>query len=117
MLDVYHSLTKDKSTLPGLCSVIISSGTADPVVSMHGTEKAVRALGLPHCHGCERRPWFYNATATDLDTLRRKAGAWGPFLHAGDEGVQVGGFTEGFTTTSGVELQYVSVRGSGHMVS
>jgi len=37
--------------------LILSSGDLDPVVALHGTERAVQALMLPLAEGGDRRPW------------------------------------------------------------
>jgi len=51
-----------------------------------------------------------------IETLNNKPVAWGQMLHSHDAGPQIGGFTIGFNTESKVSLDFVTVRGSGHMV-
>lgn len=126
MLAVYRELLALSNTSPGLRQVIISNGDIDPVVDMHGTEKAVQQLGLPVALGAARRPWFFNATGTSLDALASTPTAWGASLHAHPAGAQVGGFVTSYETgpvsrlqpgsVPSVQLHYVVVRNSGHMV-
>jgi hypothetical protein len=98
-------------------TMILSSGNIDPVVAMRGTERAVRKFGFPETAGAARRPWFYNASATDADTMLKKPVQWGNDLYARDAGVQVGGFTFGLDTGAGAaSIDFVTVRASGHMV-
>jgi len=99
-----------------LRNIIICSGNIDPVVALHGTEAAVHKIGFKIKVGGDRRPWFFNSLATDISTLGTKAINWGELLHARNAGPQIGGFTTSFNTDSKVRLDFVTVRGSGHMV-
>lgn len=127
ILDVLRKLVNataqkkaEASSMANLKRIIISSGDIDPVVALHGTEAAVHQLGYPVAPGGDRRPWFYNSTATAVEVLARKSVTWGQKLHAVDAGAQVGGFVSNFATiadgTVGPELQFVTMRASGHMV-
>lgn len=120
MIDVYKSLIADKlakSSAKNLQHVIVSSGDIDSVVNLHGTERAVEQIGLPVIEGGERRPWFYNDSATNLKTLAGKPVQWGPMLRASDAGPQIGGFVTDYNTSvAGLAFQFVSMRASGHMV-
>lgn len=120
MLDIYRTLIQAKSdhlTARNLKHIIMSSGDIDPVVNLHGTERAVQEVGLSVLSGGDRRPWFYNDTATSLKTLASKPVQWGPMLRALDAGPQIGGFVTDYNTTvSGLSFQFVSMRASGHMV-
>jgi hypothetical protein len=121
MLDVHRFLATAPQTHPDTASnferIIISSGDIDPVVSLHGTEKAVAAIGYSIRPGYERRPWFYHAKATPVATLRVKPRGWGASLGAVEGASQVGGFTKSYAVAnSAVQLDFVSVRNSGHMV-
>ena len=73
MIDIYRKVVASKAaslpTTANLRRIIVSSGDIDPVVSLHGTEQAVRLIGFPTAGGGERRPWFYNSTATDAALL------------------------------------------------
>jgi hypothetical protein len=104
----------------------VSNGDIDPVINLHGTEAAVRALGYPAKEGEPRRPWFFNQTAADSGTVLRKPVTWGEALVATDAGAQVGGFVEAFDVGGRdeddegappvVDLKFLTVRNSGHMV-
>lgn len=97
--------------------ILISSGDIDPVVDLHGTEQAVRAIGLPVAPGEARRPWFYNASGVSASTLVTAPTAWGPSLHAQSAGAQVGGFVTAFATgVPSVGLSFFTFKNSGHMV-
>ena len=50
-------------------TIIVSSGDIDPVVNLHGTERAIEALNLTELDGGVRRPWFFNGTGTDILTI------------------------------------------------
>jgi hypothetical protein len=114
MVDVYHELLR----APSVRDIVISSGDVDPVVELHGTEAAVRKIGVPIAPGGARRPWFFNDTATQLSAIANSPAAWGPMLHAHSIGPQVGGFTTSFARGSRAEaaLTFVTFKGSGHMV-
>jgi len=119
MIHVYRSLIAAKSAklaARNLQHIIVSSGDIDPVVNLHGTEQAVQQIGLSVLEGGDRRPWFYNDTATSLNTLARKPVQWGPTLRALDAGPQIGGFVTDYNTMKGLSFQFVSMRDSGHMV-
>jgi len=120
MIDVYQSLlvsAKSAKSASNLKRVIISSGDIDPVVNLHGTEAAVTAIGLPVSLGGDRRPWFYNSTAADVDVLVNKPVQWGPHLRAQAAGAQVGGFVVNYeSSVPGLTFDFVTMRGSGHMV-
>ena len=49
-------------------------------------------IGLPLATGGDRRPWFFNDTATPAAFLAAKPVAWGQALQGRDAGVQLGGF-------------------------
>lgn len=120
MVDVYRDIVAlSKNGAGGAANfrrVIISSGDIDPVVNLHGTERAVNKIGFPVRHGEDRRPWFFNSTATDRDTMLSKPVSWGQTLHALFAGPQVGGFTTGYETSTQIRFDFVTVRASGHMV-
>jgi len=120
MLDIYRGLvaaTRTVKAAANLSRIIISSGDLDPVVAPAGTEAAVKAIGYEVAEGGDRRPWFYNATATAASVLVSRPVQWGPSLHGLDAGVQVGGFVVNFETQlAGVALDFVVVKNSGHMV-
>jgi len=119
MLDIYRSLAKGKGALANLHRIIISSGDVDPVVNMRGTEEAAKRLGFPVTKGGDRRPWFFNMTAAPLDFLAHKPISFGLSLHAQDASMQLGGFVTNYDTGAGENtptLDFVQVRGSGHMV-
>lgn len=119
MIDVWGDIItlnrKGVASAQNLHTCIISSGDIDPVVGLHGTEKAVDSLGFTEMVGGNRRPWFFNSTGTDMKTLMNKPTAWGQTLHARNAGPQVGGFHRNFDTDSTVGLSFVSVRSAGHM--
>jgi len=120
MVQVYQAIAAHvKAGTPGaehLRTIVISSGDIDPVVALQGTEAAVDAMAFPLAPGALRRPWFYNATGTSLEVMEKKPVAWGQALHANDAGVQVGGFTATYDAGPGLELHFVTMRDSGHMV-
>lgn len=130
MLDVYRDLIASTSpAAANLRTIVVSSGDIDPVVSLHGTEAAIMAIGFDIALGESRRPWFYNSTAAPLELLRRKPIPWGQSLHAGEGGVQIGGFVFGLDLRGGrphrlaspmgasnLTFNFVTVRNSGHMV-
>lgn len=119
MVDVWRDVIRraSESNGPGenLRQIMILNGDIDPVVDMHGTETAVHKIGFPIKVGQDRRPWFFNASATNADFVVAKPIAWGPTLRAKGAGAQVGGFVVGFETNGPVQLRFVSVRNSGHM--
>ena len=108
------SKSKVSSTL-NFKTIIVSSGDIDPVVNLHGTEKAIEALHLTELDGGVRRPWFFNGTGTNFETILSKPWAWGQTLHTKNSGPQIGGFTRNFNTTCNVDFHFVTVRDSGHM--
>eukprot|EP00933_Yihiella_yeosuensis_P005917 TRINITY_DN110528_c0_g1_i1.p1 TRINITY_DN110528_c0_g1~~TRINITY_DN110528_c0_g1_i1.p1 ORF type:complete len:572 (+),score=100.70 TRINITY_DN110528_c0_g1_i1:62-1777(+) len=120
MVDVYRSIaskTQTTKAAANLKHIIISSGDLDPVVQLAGTEAAVNAIGFPVAEGGDRRPWYYNLTASPADALIERPIQWGPSLRAVDAGVQVGGFIINYDTkVPGLKLDFVVVRNSGHMV-
>jgi len=120
MIDIYRMLIAAKSarlSAQNLKHIIVSSGDIDPVVNLQGTERAVQQIGLSLLEGGDRRPWFYNDTATSMKTLARKPVQWGPMLRALDAGPQIGGFVTDYDTAAdGLSFQFVSMRASGHMV-
>jgi len=118
MLDIYKFLVAAPRThnAANFSSIIISSGDIDPVVSLHGTEAAADAIGFTIRPGYERRPWFYRADSTSVDVIKIKPRAWGQSLAVDDGGVQIGGFTKRYETRESVNIDFVSVRNSGHMV-
>jgi hypothetical protein len=84
---------------------------------MHGTEEAVRRIGLPVAAGHERRPWFYNASGVSSATLSSVPIAWGPALYAHNAGAQVGGFVASYDVGhASTGLHLVIFRHAGHMV-
>ena len=91
MIQVYQDIVSVASAKGTPFNIIVSSGVVDPVVSMKGTEKAVKKIGFPLAQGGDRRPWFFHSTATDTATLVQKPPNWGENLHAQDAGVQVRG--------------------------
>ena len=116
MLDVYRRLAiKSANPNNNFKRIIVSSGDVDPVVGLHGTEAAVRAIGFaPGPSG--RLPWFYNATATPRDTILNKPAAWGDELRAVDVGAQVGGYHAAYDTGAPLAFEFLTFRESGHMV-
>jgi hypothetical protein len=118
MVDVYRDIVSLSRQPSGtnFRTIIISSGVQDPVVSQPGTEAAVSRLGYALIPGGDRRPWFYNDTATDPHTLSVKPFAWGPNLHMIEAGVQLGGFVTNYDTGTAVSLAFTTVHRSGHMV-
>jgi len=120
MVDVYRNIVLSISNKIGsainLNEIIILNGDIDPVVDMHGTERAVRKIGFPVKIGQDRRPWFFNDTGTDAAVVVGKPTEWGPTLHAKDAGAQVGGFVIGFETgIENLKFRFVTIRNSGHM--
>ena len=120
MVDVYREILQSIKSKNGaannLKQIIILNGDIDPVVDMHGTEKAVRKIGFSVKDGEDRRPWFFNSTSTSGDVVVGKPTEWGPTLHAKQAGAQVGGFVIGFDTgMSDVNFRFVTIRNSGHM--
>ena len=132
MVDVYRTIVDEvkqqkNGAAINLGEIIILNGDIDPVVDMHGTEKAVRKIGFPVIAGQDRRPWFYNSTGTSANVVTEKPTEWGPTLHTKNAGAQVGGFVIGFDaigTNSGnagnapqpqLQFRFVTVRNSGHM--
>eukprot|EP00756_Hemistasia_phaeocysticola_P051255 Hpha_TRINITY_DN26427_c0_g1::TRINITY_DN26427_c0_g1_i1::g.34000::m.34000/K13289/CTSA, CPY; cathepsin A (carboxypeptidase C) len=102
---------------PALRTIILSSGDIDPVVSLHGTEKAVYKTFGGVEKGGERRPWFYNKTGVDVEVLRDRPLSYGRDLHTTPAGAQFGGFTTTMLTNSTtVSAHFVTFRDSGHMV-
>merc|ERR1711988_2010374 len=103
MVQVYRGLVaaaaRKAKVASSLRGIFISSGDIDPVVALHGTEAAVHAIGFPVAEGGDRRPWFYNSTATPLQVLANKPVAWGQTLHAQEAGPPVGGFVIDFNTS------------------
>ena len=105
--------------------VLILNGDIDPVVDMHGTEAAVLKMGFEPIAAQLRRPWFFNATATDSAVVLGKPTAWGPTVEAKAAGPQVGGFVTGFDATpanhseksarAAFDFRFVTIRNSGHM--
>lgn len=120
MLDVYRGLVVSalhEKVAANFTHIIISSGDLDPVVGPAGTEKAVKALGFPVSSGGDRRPWFYNATATAVEVLAERPVQWGPSLRSLNAGVQIGGFVVNFDTgLPNFAFDFVLMRNSGHMV-
>lgn len=131
MVAVYRGLL----SAPSVRTIVVSSGDVDPVVELHGTEAAVRKIGVPVAPGGARRPWFFNDTATPLAAIASSPAAWGPMLHAHAIGPQVGGFTTTFQARGSeraaaavaaaavpagpsgtAALTFVTFKGSGHMV-
>ena len=91
----------------------MSSGDVDPVVSLHGTEAAVRAIGFaPATATGARLPWFYNATATGRATMLEKPAAWGRD-HAVAIGPQVAGYVSSYDTGSPLAFDFLTFRNSG----
>ena len=119
MLDIYKEIImmskEQKPSTLNFKTIIVSSGDIDPVVNLHGTEKAIEALNLTEVNGGVRRPWFFNGTGTDMGTIVEKPWAWGQTLHTKNSGPQIGGITRNFNTTSNVDFHFVTVRDSGHM--
>ena len=119
MVDVYRGLVASVSNKDGAAEnfkqIIVLNGDIDPVVDMHGTEKAVRKIGFPLKQGEDRRPWFFNSTATPGNVMLQKPTEWGPTLHAKPAGAQIGGFVMGFDTNTELALRFVTIRNSGHM--
>ena len=100
MVDVYRTIVDEvkqqkNGAAINLGEIIILNGDIDPVVDMHGTEKAVRKIGFPVIAGQDRRPWFYNSTGTSANVVTEKPTEWGPTLHTKNAGAQVGGFVIG----------------------
>ena len=81
MVDVYRNIVLSISNKIGsainLNQIIILNGDIDPVVDMHGTERAVRKIGFPVKIGQDRRPWFFNDTGTDAAVVVGKPTEWG----------------------------------------
>ena len=119
MLDIYKEIMmmskEQKPSTLNFKTIIVSSGDIDPVVNLHGTEKAIEALNLTEVNGGVRRPWFFNGTGTDMGTIVEKPWAWGQTLHTKNSGPQIGGFTRNFNTTCNVDFHFVTIRDSGHM--
>eukprot|EP00937_MAST-01D_sp_MAST-1D-sp2_P006904 g6904.t1 len=123
MLDVYRALANhSRAGLPSAANfrrVIVSSGDVDPVVSLHGTEAAVRAIGFaPATDAGARLPWFYNASATPAAALLAKPAAWGRELRPMGLGAQVAGYTASYDTGTGgrMAFDFLTFKDSGHMV-
>lgn len=119
MVDVYRGLIASVENKNGaaenLKQIIMLNGDIDPVVDMHGTEKAVRKIGFSVKQGEDRRPWFFNSTATANNVVVKKPTEWGPTLHTKPAGAQVGGFVIGFDTRTDLSFRFATVRNSGHM--
>lgn len=116
MLDLYRDLVlASKPAAAALRRILLSSGDVDPVVGLHGTEAAVRAIGYaPMASG--RLPWFYNATATPGAALLHKPAAWGDELRAQSLGAQVAGYHVAYYTGSATALEFITFKDAGHMV-
>jgi hypothetical protein len=119
MVDVWREIFAQsghgRKSASNLRTCIVSSGDIDPVVGLHGTESAVESFGFLEVPGGYRRPWFFNSTGTDAETLVNKPTAWGQTLHFRNAGPQIGGFHRNFDTGSPATLSFVTVRSAGHM--
>jgi len=106
MKDFYKKLAKK------LNRILVLNGDTDPCVSYEGTRKAIENVGIPLVRGGSQRPYFFDATATDISVLAQKPLLFGPSLAAQPAGPQMGGHV----TTYEDNLTFATVHGSGHMI-
>jgi serine carboxypeptidase-like clade I len=107
MIDFYQDIC------PRLQITFIFNGDTDPSVSYEGTRTAVKRIGFPELNGGRYRPWFYNQTAASVHVLTEKAPRFGPTLSAQGLGPRLGGEVVNYKHG----LSFLTVHGSGHMVS
>ena len=107
MIDFYRNIA------PRLTTTIVFNGDTDPCVSYEGTRQAIQEVGFNVTLGGAYRPWFFNATATTAAVLAEKPLLYGPGLSLVAGGAQFAGHV----VTYEHNLHFVTVHGSGHMVS
>lgn len=106
MVDFYRRIA------PKLRRTIVFNGDTDPCVTYEGTRVAVEKVGFAVLPGGRYRPWFYNKSAADLQTLQEKPNLFGSNLALHDAGAQFGGQVVDYDHN----LSFATVHGAGHMV-
>ena len=106
MKDFYKKLAKR------LDRILVLNGDTDPCVSYEGTRKAIENIGIPLVRRGSQRPYFFNATATDISVLAQKPLLFGPSLAVHPAGPQMAGHVTNYEEN----LTFATVHGSGHMI-
>lgn len=107
MIDFYRKIA------PQLKTVWVYNGDTDPCVSYEGTRAAMKKVGFAEVDGGGYRPWFYNHTSVPMKVISEKAIMYGPDLLPEGTGVQFGGEIVNYEHG----LAFLTIHGSGHMVS